>query len=642
MIVSCPSCQRNYVVADDQIAGKQFRARCKSCGVEFRLDGMSSREPSADAKAGEPAPLMSATEAFLALQSTPPPAAAPWSVCLSQTDTRRMTTDEVVQAVAKGTINEGVFVWRSTMTNWARLSDVPELMAAISRPGSRVPHPVVVGQSSSTAKPDSEGRVVVGRPSTKSAAPQRFGSTLTGSQPPVATSSSVPPRSGKTFPPPPLVPEMFHSTQAPQRVATASSEGDDAVGAADASNEPGRGTVRSSTPSPPQKLELEIPIDVDAAPPADVAVPQAAGAAALPAAGVGSVPPAGAAAPPTAGVGSVPPAGTENVGVPSGLIIPSAPDTVQAQPTQPPMGAVAESKPKVGESTVATARTKSVGESYPPVAETKPKRFGTVAGMLAVGAVGVLGGVAGAVYVMKSPSEVAPQAAATVGVALRPQPATPVASASPVAADTNPATLANSASAGNDAPPRESGGAVADGDATAASAQGRGDKSKSQGRAAQTVAAVSRPTTTSGAATPGAKADPKPSDAKVPAPPIPAQPPVLDVKVDSDKSSKAKESAPSTAPGSGGAPFNREAAMAVLGLAASRAPSCKKPDGPAGTAKVYVTFDPNGVVVIANVTGAPIAGTPVAQCVANIFRRVKVAPFSGERASVVKDVTIPP
>jgi hypothetical protein len=102
---------------------------------------------------------------------------------------------------------------------------------------------------------------------------------------------------------------------------------------------------------------------------------------------------------------------------------------------------------------------------------------------------------------------------------------------------------------------------------------------------------------------------------------------------------KAKASSP--APAAGGAPFNREAASAVLGMAASRAPSCKKADGPTGSAKVYVTFDPNGSVVIANVVGAPIAGTPVAQCVANMFRRVKVPPFSGDRASLSKDFTIP-
>ncbi|MGE5783136.1 MAG: hypothetical protein ACM3ZE_01035, partial [Myxococcales bacterium] len=89
-------------------------------------------------------------------------------------------------------------------------------------------------------------------------------------------------------------------------------------------------------------------------------------------------------------------------------------------------------------------------------------------------------------------------------------------------------------------------------------------------------------------------------------------------------------------------PFNRESALAVLGFAASRASTCKKPDGPLGSARVQVTFDPSGAVVAAGVVGAPIAGTPTAQCVAAIFRKVRVAPFSGDRVTIPKDFTIPP
>ena len=91
-----------------------------------------------------------------------------------------------------------------------------------------------------------------------------------------------------------------------------------------------------------------------------------------------------------------------------------------------------------------------------------------------------------------------------------------------------------------------------------------------------------------------------------------------------------------------GPPFNREAALAILGIAASQAPSCKRPGGPTGNGKALITFDTDGQVVIANIVGDDIAGTPVARCVAGIFQRVKVAPFSGERATVSKPFSIPP
>src|SRR5512133_3669520 len=145
MIVCCPSCQRSYVVSDEQIAGKQFRARCKSCGVEFRLDGTQPPGVSTVSDKNEPAKFMSATEAFLSLQSAPPPAVVVWSIALSKTDTRRMSTEEAAQAYAKGTFGPDVLVWKSGMQKWIRFSEVPELMAAIGKPVSKIP-----AQSSST------------------------------------------------------------------------------------------------------------------------------------------------------------------------------------------------------------------------------------------------------------------------------------------------------------------------------------------------------------------------------------------------------------------------------------------------------------------------------------------------------------
>ncbi len=109
------------------------------------------------------------------------------------------------------------------------------------------------------------------------------------------------------------------------------------------------------------------------------------------------------------------------------------------------------------------------------------------------------------------------------------------------------------------------------------------------------------------------------------------------------KTTAAKEPpAPKEPAKPAGRPFNRDAAQAVLGIAASQAPSCKRPGGPTGTGKALVTFDTDGQVVIANIVGDDIAGTPVARCVAGIFQRIKVAPFSGDRATVSKAFTIPP
>jgi hypothetical protein len=95
-----------------------------------------------------------------------------------------------------------------------------------------------------------------------------------------------------------------------------------------------------------------------------------------------------------------------------------------------------------------------------------------------------------------------------------------------------------------------------------------------------------------------------------------------------------------TGPAVGTAPFSVSAAQVELTKAAGSAPSCKKPDGPTGSGKVTVTFATSGRVTSANVAGPPFAGTPVGGCVAGVFRRAKVPPFSGTSVTVSKSFSI--
>lgn len=87
-------------------------------------------------------------------------------------------------------------------------------------------------------------------------------------------------------------------------------------------------------------------------------------------------------------------------------------------------------------------------------------------------------------------------------------------------------------------------------------------------------------------------------------------------------------------------PFSKGAAVTALSAAANQAASCKKIGGPTGSGKVTVTFAPSGRVTSANVNGAPFAGTSVGGCVASIFRRAKVPPFSGSQVTVSKSFAI--
>ena len=87
-------------------------------------------------------------------------------------------------------------------------------------------------------------------------------------------------------------------------------------------------------------------------------------------------------------------------------------------------------------------------------------------------------------------------------------------------------------------------------------------------------------------------------------------------------------------------PFNRGAAVSAMSAAASQAASCKKPGGPTGSGKATLTFAPTGRVTSATVTTPPFAGTAVGGCVASVFRRAKVPPFTGNPITVSKSFTI--
>ena len=84
--------------------------------------------------------------------------------------------------------------------------------------------------------------------------------------------------------------------------------------------------------------------------------------------------------------------------------------------------------------------------------------------------------------------------------------------------------------------------------------------------------------------------------------------------------------------------FNTQAARETLEDAAGRAGKCRNIDTPAGTARVAVTFAPNGHVTHAAIESGPFVGTAAGNCVASKFRAAKVPPFSGESVIVRKSI----
>lgn len=96
---------------------------------------------------------------------------------------------------------------------------------------------------------------------------------------------------------------------------------------------------------------------------------------------------------------------------------------------------------------------------------------------------------------------------------------------------------------------------------------------------------------------------------------------------------------PQTAP-AGTGPFDRDAAAAALGAAATRATACRQEGDPSGTANVTVTFAPSGRITSATVSGPPFAGSKTGGCIAATMRSARVPGFAGDKVTVAKTVVI--
>jgi len=106
MKITCNSCGAKYAIADEKVRGRRVKVRCKSCSEPIVVDGYVEQEAA-------PEPVA-------------PPADA-WSVNLSDTDQRTMTTNELVEAWNAGQLPPDTFVWKEGMADWVALVAVSEL-----------------------------------------------------------------------------------------------------------------------------------------------------------------------------------------------------------------------------------------------------------------------------------------------------------------------------------------------------------------------------------------------------------------------------------------------------------------------------------------------------------------------------------
>ncbi len=120
MKVSCQACGAKYTIADDKVRGRKVKIRCKSCGTPMVVDGASD------------APDAGAAGSAAAAKGP----AVSWSVNLSDTDQRTMTTDEIVAGWKAGEVTSDAFVWKDGMADWVAILDSDELKPLLLSSGA--------------------------------------------------------------------------------------------------------------------------------------------------------------------------------------------------------------------------------------------------------------------------------------------------------------------------------------------------------------------------------------------------------------------------------------------------------------------------------------------------------------------------
>lgn len=125
MKVSCQACGAKYTIADDKVRGRKVKIRCKSCGAPIVVDAQSEAPPAAAAAPGPAAGVPS---------DAPAAKGDSWSVNLSDTDQRTMTTDEIVAGFRSGVVTSDAFVWKDGMADWVAVLECAELSGLLSAP----------------------------------------------------------------------------------------------------------------------------------------------------------------------------------------------------------------------------------------------------------------------------------------------------------------------------------------------------------------------------------------------------------------------------------------------------------------------------------------------------------------------------
>lgn len=123
MKIVCGSCQAKYSIADEKVAGKVFKIRCKRCGEVIVVRGDQESAPEHANGNGHVAASPAADEA---------PADAVWHVVINGEQAGPYAPAQLGELIHAGQLDWDAYVWCEGFENWLPMREVTELVNAIS------------------------------------------------------------------------------------------------------------------------------------------------------------------------------------------------------------------------------------------------------------------------------------------------------------------------------------------------------------------------------------------------------------------------------------------------------------------------------------------------------------------------------
>ncbi len=202
MKITCQSCQAKYTIADEKVAGKTVKIKCKKCSATIvvhgdQQQGAQTLDPNLvlGAAAGEEDV---ATRVFNGETDAGPGGGDEWTVNVTEDDQRTMTTPQIVEEWQRGALNADTYVWKDGMGDWLPITSVPELMALVGGgPAAVAPEPQFgLGGTMMMEAPSGGGSRAPAAAAAKRAGGRAGAVDLFGAQPEPAASASQAPLPG--------------------------------------------------------------------------------------------------------------------------------------------------------------------------------------------------------------------------------------------------------------------------------------------------------------------------------------------------------------------------------------------------------------------------------------------------------------